>query len=823
MQTTSKSIKKTLMLFLSLVMILSNFAGIFSYAAASNTARFDAGVGVKVSSTEGKEIADGEVLGAAVPHVSVIDDNYTFVFWTADKDVTCNGVIIPAGEPIKKENIDKVKISSDTLFTAIGAPRSITVRTHAINGTITPTMTFKPGEEFSVEYKPFPKADLQSIKVDGKNVDIDKYKSSYTFKNLVESHDIEVTYVEHKFNIKTEVVNGTITAPFKMTADEEKWVKYSPNTDCQLDHIELDGKVLTEEESLKYKDGYEYFDVEQDHSIKVVYRPNPKFNVEKKSNKDVYKDEEPAEYTITITNIGGLAKEVNVLDTLPAEFELDKQSVTTDDKSAVTTVSTDGTIKVVADRLAADKKLTITYKGKVKKGIAKEDIANKLVVTAKNMDDKYEVEKKVASYVINPKIEKTVSSVKTAYGEKLSYKIKASAGEGRAIVTKVAIKDVLPVGTELIGEPKATKGTVNVEKNKDGTTTLTLLLDELDAKGVELDVDVKVTALEGSLTNQAMFSYSDVVNTVYEEMLTEKVSSEVIAPQPVLEQVADKKITTKGDVVKYTAKVFSKNEIKLMNVELKNLLNKGLELNKDSVKVDAKAEDEVKWTFDEATNTLNVTAKEVTQPVTITYEAKVLDYGKLENKGELVGENFKNSDRPVTVTTEVESKESVLELKTTAGKTKTKVGDKFNYVTTITAKQVKAFNVELEQTLPEGLTVDPATVKVSNDKLKFTVENNKIKYAIPELEADKPITITFAATATKPGNMELQTTAKASNAKDVKADAKVLVLTEAEYNKMMSNAVRTGDTSNIKYYVIALGVALVGLGVFFYTRKAKKK
>ncbi len=73
---------------------------------------------------------------------------------------------------------------------------SYKITTDVTGGTISDNKTVKEGESYTVSYEPNEGYVLESVNVDGKEVDKTAFASSYTFENVSANHTITVTYVK---------------------------------------------------------------------------------------------------------------------------------------------------------------------------------------------------------------------------------------------------------------------------------------------------------------------------------------------------------------------------------------------------------------------------------------------------------------------------------------------------------------------------------------------------------------------------------------------------------------------------------------------------
>ena len=72
--------------------------------------------------------------------------------------------------------------------------RTFTVRTSCTDGTITPGNTYMAGDNVNISYASAEGMKLDSVKVDGKSVDLSKYGSAFAFPKISSDHQISVVY-----------------------------------------------------------------------------------------------------------------------------------------------------------------------------------------------------------------------------------------------------------------------------------------------------------------------------------------------------------------------------------------------------------------------------------------------------------------------------------------------------------------------------------------------------------------------------------------------------------------------------------------------------
>lgn len=71
---------------------------------------------------------------------------------------------------------------------------TFTVRTSCTDGTITSGSAYMAGQDVTVSYSPSEGKTIDSVKVDGKDVDLSQYGASFTFPKISANHQISVVY-----------------------------------------------------------------------------------------------------------------------------------------------------------------------------------------------------------------------------------------------------------------------------------------------------------------------------------------------------------------------------------------------------------------------------------------------------------------------------------------------------------------------------------------------------------------------------------------------------------------------------------------------------
>ena len=127
----------------------------------------------------------------------------------------------------------EITVDKDTQVTAIWKEGRVKLKitTSVTNGTIDPSCDVYKGDKKTINYAPKDGYKLKSVTVDGTEVDISQYPSSYTFTNLDKNHEIAVVY---------ELPTYTVTYSWDGEAPEGKAVPKDTGSYHKGEHYTLD-------------------------------------------------------------------------------------------------------------------------------------------------------------------------------------------------------------------------------------------------------------------------------------------------------------------------------------------------------------------------------------------------------------------------------------------------------------------------------------------------------------------------------------------------------------------------------------------------------
>ena len=142
----------------------------------------------------------------------------------------------------------EITVDKDTIVKAIWKESRVKLKitTSVTNGTIDPSCDAYKGDNKTINYAPKDGYKLKSVTVDGAEVDISKYPSSYTFTNLDKNHEIAVAF---------ELPTYTVTYKWDGVAPEGKAVPKDTGSYHKGDHYDVDATYKKGDTVKGEKDG----------------------------------------------------------------------------------------------------------------------------------------------------------------------------------------------------------------------------------------------------------------------------------------------------------------------------------------------------------------------------------------------------------------------------------------------------------------------------------------------------------------------------------------------------------------------------------------
>lgn len=668
---------------------------------------------------------------------------------------------------IADQNKDGVKIDTSSIevnYTGSGNPivKVIDAATGKFNVLFD---EFRGGDEVTIKFKSIFEKNVEKVEND----------ADATGDNIekITAH-AEAT---PKYEVITEVVNGTISPNAEVKKGENAKIEYAPNDGYKLKKVTVDGKVVTD-----HPENYDFTNINDNHKIKVEYEAIPRPTITKSFDKANYKVGDVIKATVTVKetgNAGAVSHGVLVTDANQTGFKIKTDTIkatvsksterTSSDEPKVTVKDADkGIFEVGLDSIDSSQTLTITYD---------------MEITRESGDIKNQANLKTTEYP------KDVPSEATG---KVTFDVATKVTGGKITPP---VNDV-PFGTDVV---------INYTPDENH------YLEKISIDGKE----VKTDKIEKSYTFKKIEN-NHKIEVVYKKL-----------PTPKLEKKSDRADYIKGDVAKYTV-TLTNGDALAENVVLKDVFEKEkidagvMQLDKDSIKIDGK-----KVNYAES---YNFEKLEAGQKVVLTYEAKVLkdEDNSVRNEASVIA---KGMDKEIKVDNTVKIHEiPKLKIEKKSDKKSYKVNEIAKY--TITVKndgKFDAHNVSVKDKFAqEGLMeIQKDTVMVNGKAVSFD------KLSVESLKAGDTMTITYSAKVLKDVNAEVVNTATATadymeyvvdgnGNKVVKNPPTATNKVNIEKTPVKPSLVKTGDATRVlSYGVILLGSALA-LIVTMRRRKAVK-
>lgn len=142
--------------------------------------------------------------------------------------------------------------------------------TNVINGTITDSETGIPyGEDRSVSYSPNTGYHLKRITMDGIDQDLAVFGGGIDFTSITSNHSVEVEYEIDRFEILTNVINGSITDPESgIPYGDDRTITFTPNEGYILARVTIDG---VDQDISDMPENSVFENIQADHTIEVEY------------------------------------------------------------------------------------------------------------------------------------------------------------------------------------------------------------------------------------------------------------------------------------------------------------------------------------------------------------------------------------------------------------------------------------------------------------------------------------------------------------------------------------------------------------------------
>ncbi len=327
--------------------------------------------------------------------------------------------------------------------------------TNVINGTIDDDIYgIRNGENKKISYQPKDGYYLAEIKVDGKNIDPNKYENDYTFTNIKDNHLIEVVYANF-FKVTTEIDHGTITEDkFDIKSGEDHTVVWKPAEGYYVSKVTVDDvEIYTGNVTSGYPIDVSFTDISENHDVKVETKLIPNLVIDKETDKTEYKAGDIITFTIKAqqTVEGAEATNVVIADTDVTEgLVINLDSINCNLDTATIDLKNNGF--VVNIPFVTTEKIEITFTASVDTTVLKQaDIVNVATIKSEQTEEISDDARAGIYYTITTSVENGTidkSIQKIPFGESRTITYKADEGYRIASIT------VDGIGIEVTDENK---------------------------------------------------------------------------------------------------------------------------------------------------------------------------------------------------------------------------------------------------------------------------------------------------------------------------------------------------------------------------------
>lgn len=148
------------------------------------------------------------------------------------------------------------------------------ISTAVSNGSIEPAQLIRRDQDVTINYKPDTHYEIDTLIIDGQEVNPEEYENSYTFEFIQGPHSVDVAYKEiPSFTVSTKVYNGRITATnYKVYRDDNYKVQYEPKEGYRLAYMQVDGQWLDEIITKTQTSAYAFPNIQEGHDVRVVFQ-----------------------------------------------------------------------------------------------------------------------------------------------------------------------------------------------------------------------------------------------------------------------------------------------------------------------------------------------------------------------------------------------------------------------------------------------------------------------------------------------------------------------------------------------------------------------
>ena len=374
---------------------------------------------------------------------------------------------------------------------------------------------------------------------------------------------VKVVSAKYYNNIRTEASGG-------FDLSDEIYTAKGQGAGALLGYEQMDGVIPG---CLEYS-GYVLV------QIQPVFQATPSYDVSKTVDKTTANPGDTINYTITVKNTGNTdLTDVKVVDKLPTYYSQATEQV--DAPSTITgSIVKDGQLTIAKLPVNTTATIKISYQIKSADELTCGTTTIKNIVTSTTNEDQTEddstnnevttVVEKICEYSYD--LAKSVDKTTANPGDTLTYTL-IFKNTGQLDLTNVVIKDELPTGVILLGQPQSepavdmtgdiTKDGLTIERVKAGQTIKITLAAKLDISNEELECgETRFVNKASSTTNEDQTEDDNTNN----EVVT--VVTKVCTPSYDVSKTVDKTTANPGDTINYTITVKNTGNTDLTDVKV---------------------------------------------------------------------------------------------------------------------------------------------------------------------------------------------------------------------------------------------------------------
>ena len=622
------------------------------------------------------------------------------------------------------------------------------------------------------------------------------------------------TFHPYKFEITTEVVNGTIDPDVTNIEPNtsEVVISYQPNERYILDSITVDGENVPI--SYDNKTSYTFFDITENHHIKVVYKAEPRYDVSyewvgEHPNKTV-----PAGQTDILSGTS-----YNVDTTYTSGQRVDEPKGNQSgywtfngwDKTGTLTITSNVVIKgqwtfhptykittsvvggIIDGNITdidAGQSKTINYSPNVGYQLKTitvdgQDVeitdANKDKTPFNNINSDHDI-RVVYELIPKLKITKTADPTVVNAGDTVNYTIVLEQTVNGAEARDVKVEDQLPEGLTLVQDslavPQGATAVIKAEHSYSfiipsiSGNKITFTYQATSDKTLDSNALINTVKAKGSNTPQEVQDTAEVTP---------------VKPDATIAKAVSKQQVKKGDEVEYTITIKqTTNGAILRNMNMTDRIPAGPEVIEDSISVSdteaevnyekAGSEDNESSTeaedqaAAEYTGMLTVTKAELSDAITISFKAKVTaKKGEIKNIAILTGDDIeeKQDDAIINISS------PVLVINKTADKKSVYKDDIVTYTIKAHAEGGVALNAIVKDQLPEEVALDESSIDSQADDYAYDKDSHTLTFKFNELSTEQIMTfkVKVIEEANEAMDIENVATLSADDCEEVKDNA----------------------------------------------------